>query len=808
MQQAISSSRRAQEISNPCPTSLKFGAFKSTSQVNLNNFVNTFDSKQENLKRQMNKMHEELEQTLPISLKRDPSMECAAVLSSLGAHISLMGHKGAVSLHQIQSQNAAQSPNSAGSDACSYASSSGASSVSPQPGIVVSSATNEIPHHSSNTSNGIYSHPSSSSLLRSNQSQQNKSPTDLSFSFVSSVSPASSNASSSQQNSRASGLSPPSSSSAGSLAVLNHFPQLMNDGINLTWFHGANSRAKLHEALLSSDKIVIAGDVSLAEMSRYPLPIMAKAPSGVSDITLENWFLEAVRLHPHKAIKLTFTTTRAVEPAFRVLARHADSFKGPLILDANILSNPLASNQNQSNSNNRSSKQQQRQQQPQQAQQQYQASKQQPVDAWTFLMLCRTRFPKSMISIGWCPTETNQSEFESTDMADPCIQSSADSVFELEMMEPPQPSKSNQKLSSTGSATSSTLAPSHQHQQQIGHLQQHLGRTHRLHPYQLAHNHQRHSQLVQPHLSSSRHLLSSSASLNSSSGNSSGSSSPTSPIGHLMAPVNMSLAHKGKNSDGSGEQVIFLGFPESSPGYETSNGAARASHSAAAAAAAAAFAAAVVAATNGSNGAGLETSDYQQLPLNLNVNEADQSIVSNGSPSLNELAHRIQSFNQQRLTNGLQLMASLNGQTQNLGASVSSSSVASPTGRAYQSAQQNSDDKLQQQRQLLLKTNGNEESCYTREMIDKMAAIVKEYSLTQPITFPIEARIVKNSLAELQRLLYQVGGNSSLTVIVQQDDLTSIDDLLVIRKSFAANQILYDLPEELACLFKQELELL
>lgn len=25
----------------------------------------------------------------------------------------------------------------------------------------------------------------------------------------------------------------------------------------------------------------------------------------------------------------------------------------------------------------------------------------QPIDAWTFLMLCRTRFPKAIISIGW-----------------------------------------------------------------------------------------------------------------------------------------------------------------------------------------------------------------------------------------------------------------------------------------------------------------------------------------------------------------------------------------------------------------------
>lgn len=74
--------------------------------------------------------------------------------------------------------------------------------------------------------------------------------------------------------------------------------------------------------------MVLAGDISLAEMSRYPVPIMAKPPLGVSDITLENWLQEVVHAEPQRCIKLTFTSTRTVEPAFRVLARHADHLKG------------------------------------------------------------------------------------------------------------------------------------------------------------------------------------------------------------------------------------------------------------------------------------------------------------------------------------------------------------------------------------------------------------------------------------------------------------------------------------------------
>lgn len=104
---------------------------------------------------------------------------------------------------------------------------------------------------------------------------------------------------------------------------------------------------------------------------------------------------------------------------------------------------------------------------------------------------------------------------------------------------------------------------------------------------------------------------------------------------------------------------------------------------------------------------------------------------------------------------------------------------------------------------------GNGSIGYTREMIDKMANLVKEYNLTQPITFPVEAKLIRaNSLAELQRLLYQVGSNSTLTIVAQQDDLISVDDLLRIRKGFATNQLLFDLPSDLAEAFRQELEIL
>lgn len=50
---------------------------------------------------------------------------------------------------------------------------------------------------------------------------------------------------------------------------------------------------------------------------------------------------------------------------------------------------------------------------------------------------------------------------------------------------------------------------------------------------------------------------------------------------------------------------------------------------------------------------------------------------------------------------------------------------------------------------------------YTREMIDHMGALVREYNLMQPLTFPVNATLLKHSISDVQRLLFQV--NTSMT---------------------------------------------
>lgn len=545
----------------------------------------------------------------------------------------------------------------------------------------------------------------------------------------------------------------------GQDGLLDFFPELNQDGLGLSWFHEANSRARLNLAV-ASEQLLVSGDISLAEMSRYPVPIMARPPLGVSDLTLENWLQELVHTKRQRGLKLTFTSTRTVEPAFRVLARHAEHLRGPLILNADILS-VAAPGQAKS------------------GKQQHQAAAQsQPVDAWTFLMLCRTRFPKCVISIGWCAAATaSPAPLTDCPMSAPSPQSS-ESMFELELLDQVP------GLAGLSAALQSSAGPPHQHQS-LGHLQHlnhQLNRIHQhLHPYPLMSGAQRHYQQQQrdqpaiyAHLPMSanhhqlnqlvgQHLLSSTASLasasgsgSSSSGHSSGSPSPTSPVGHLMSPL---LGGAGGSASAKSALAAMTAV--------------------------------------------------QQLPLNLNINEA---AAEPHSSNLGELAQRIQSIYRQQHN-----LSHTNKTNQRLGAPNEAPKQSQAANLSLQHIQKKAalGAGPHNGANLLLKTTQQHPpgsghcspAGYTREMIDKMAELVKEYKLSQPVTFPVQARMLKNSIGELQRLLSELGSNSTLTVIAQQEDLISVDDLLAIRRAFAANQLLFDVPDELAGLMRRELDL-
>lgn len=52
--------------------------------------------------------------------------------------------------------------------------------------------------------------------------------------------------------------------------------------------------------------------------------------------------------------------------------------------------------------------------------------------------------------------------------------------------------------------------------------------------------------------------------------------------------------------------------------------------------------------------------------------------------------------------------------------------------------------------------DGQMKTGYSREMVDHMASLVREYNLMQPLTFPVNATLLKYSICEIQRLLFQV----------------------------------------------------
>ncbi|KAJ6669866.1 hypothetical protein lerEdw1_000415 [Lerista edwardsae] len=81
---------------------------------------------------------------------------------------------------------------------------------------------------------------------------------------------------------------------------------------------------------------------------------------------------------------------------------------------------------------------------------------------------------------------------------------------------------------------------------------------------------------------------------------------------------------------------------------------------------------------------------------------------------------------------------------------------------------------------------------YSSAMVQEMAAICRD--LTQPITFPVRAALVRQSISELMWLLQQ-SDRYTLTIWTGKDDEYSVEDLLFIRDSFDKSRVFYDILE-------------
>ncbi|XP_069792603.1 protein FAM151B [Narcine bancroftii] len=108
------------------------------------------------------------------------------------------------------------------------------------------------------------------------------------------------------------------------------------DAAEIIWYHAANKKAQMKEAL-QSDVHMIEADVNFGRQG----PIMAHPPETESDNTLQNWLNEV--LQSDKGIKLDFKSLSAVEPAMKMLVSVKHFLTRPIWINADILPGPNGS---------------------------------------------------------------------------------------------------------------------------------------------------------------------------------------------------------------------------------------------------------------------------------------------------------------------------------------------------------------------------------------------------------------------------------------------------------------------------------
>nr|XP_014349692.1 PREDICTED: protein FAM151A [Latimeria chalumnae] len=114
------------------------------------------------------------------------------------------------------------------------------------------------------------------------------------------------------------------------------------DGLLVTWYHSANKKSEMQEAL-ESNVMVLEADVNVEghnTRNETEKPIMAHPPDVYSDNTFQEW-LDAV-LYSSKGIKLDFKSIQAVGPSLDILLKKATQvdINRPVWLNADILHGP------------------------------------------------------------------------------------------------------------------------------------------------------------------------------------------------------------------------------------------------------------------------------------------------------------------------------------------------------------------------------------------------------------------------------------------------------------------------------------
>ncbi|XP_049992051.1 protein FAM151A [Alexandromys fortis] len=115
------------------------------------------------------------------------------------------------------------------------------------------------------------------------------------------------------------------------------------DGLLITWYHAANSKKEMEDAL-NSNVMVLEADVNVegfTTVNETGVPIMAHPPAIYSDNTLQEW-LEVVLSSSQKGIKLDFKSLKAVGPSLDLLRQmtEAGKIRRPVWINADILRGP------------------------------------------------------------------------------------------------------------------------------------------------------------------------------------------------------------------------------------------------------------------------------------------------------------------------------------------------------------------------------------------------------------------------------------------------------------------------------------
>ncbi|XP_038259007.1 protein FAM151B isoform X1 [Dermochelys coriacea] len=114
------------------------------------------------------------------------------------------------------------------------------------------------------------------------------------------------------------------------------------DGAEIIWYHAANNKSQMKEAIQSAAHMVEADILLCGEEEGNGEPIMAHPPETNSDNTLQSWLNEIV--NTKKGIKLDFKSLAAVKPSMMLLEGIKLHLRRPVWINADILPGPNGSN--------------------------------------------------------------------------------------------------------------------------------------------------------------------------------------------------------------------------------------------------------------------------------------------------------------------------------------------------------------------------------------------------------------------------------------------------------------------------------